>query len=366
MTTSKSIFKRTSTILLAGAFAALAACGDSGDEPGDPNDPNPDPDPDAAYSVSGTVLDLETGLPIDGTASIIIEGVQPAPSVTASGADFTIDQVPANSAFNILAGSPPAYRTTYNAAVEVGNQDVTDLELFAVREEYLTSLISSFGVTPTAGTGVIIARAIGEDGQPFAGLPGAAFDLPAQVVGPYFLDADLQPDPGLSATSESGFVVLFDVAPGLVSVSSLDGADYGITMPDSPVAATTVTYALLNVVDGEVEPLPTNLSFQNDIAPIFESRGCVNCHDGGGPGKDLGGLHLNGATEKMYKEVAMEMSPSYNVLRVDPANPEASLLLTMPSFEDPPDRHPFATFTGDNDIDYRLIKAWIEEGALNN
>lgn len=360
MRTFTNILDRSSILLTAGALALLGACGDGADEPGPM-----EPDPNAAYSVHGTVFDLETGAAIATASSITVEGVSPAPSVTVAGAEFTIDNVPANSTFSVLAGSPPSYRATYNAAVEVGNADVTGVELYTVSEEYLGELAIAFGVTPTPGTGTIIARAVGEDGAPYAGLPGDVFDLPAQVAGPFFLDAELQPDPALAATSESGFVVLFDVAPGLVSFGALEAAEYQVLMPDSPVAATTVTYAVLTVVDGHIV-LPSNVSFSDDVAIIFETRGCVNCHDGGGPGKDLGGLHLNGATEKMYKEITTEVSPSYAVLRIDRNNPEASLLLTMPSFEDPPDSHPFATFTGVGDPDYQTIMVWIAEGALDN
>jgi hypothetical protein len=48
------------------------------------------------------------------------------------------------------------------------------------------------------------------------------------------------------------------------------------------------------------------------------------------------------------------------------AAPETSLLLTMPSREDPPDRHPNVTFTSTLDRDYQLIRVWIAEGARQN
>src|SRR5690606_29057579 len=121
--------------------------------------------------------------------------------------------------------------------------------------------------------------------------------------------------PQLSATSASGFVVLFDVAPGLTALSASEAASYSLAMPDSPVAASAATYARLTVTPGQIDPLPQNVSFENDVAPIFITRGCVNCHDGGGIGKDLGGLHLNGAPEKMHRELTGEVSPSYGILR---------------------------------------------------
>lgn len=339
----------------------VAACGDSGTENGD------DPlDPNARYSVSGTIYDLETGEPLEVAGSVSVSNVSPTPSVTTSGAGFIMEGVPANSTFHALASAASDYRSTYNLAIEVGSANVEDVELFAVRESYLAELVQGFGLTPAFGTGIIIARAYDENGQPYEGLPADAFDLPSEISGPYFLDADLKPNPVLTATSTSGFVVLFDVSPGLTTVGAVESSGYGLSMPTSPVAASTVTYTNLTVREGGVEPLPTNVSFQNDIAPIFITRGCVNCHDGGGVGKDLGGLHLNGASEKMYRELTEEMSPTYLVLRVDRQNPAASLMLTMPSLEDPPDRHPFATFTGSDDPDYQMILAWIAEGAVLN
>jgi hypothetical protein len=353
----------TITRLTCAGLLALCAC--SSDESGPGGEELP-PGETASYSVSGKVLDLETGQAVAGSATVTVDGVSPAPTVSINGSDFVIDDIPANSAFHLLAGSPPAYRATYNAAVEVGESDINGVELYVVREEYLAQLATAFNVSPTLGTGIIIARAVGQDGQPYEGLPGTEFDLPTNIQGPFFLDANLQPDAQLSSTSASGFVVFFDVEPGVASLAATDGASHQIAMATSPVAASAVTFATLTVVEGETIPLPQNVSFSNDVAPIFESRGCVNCHDGGGIGKDLGGLHLNGASEKMFKELTEEVSPSYGVLRIDRVNPENSLLLTMPSFEDPADSHPFATFTGSDDPDYLIVLTWIKEGAKLN
>ena len=53
-------------------------------------------------------------------------------------------------------------------------------------------------------------------------------------------------------------------------------------------------------------------------------------------------------------------------LRVQVATPEKSLVLTMPSAENPPDSHPNITFTGPEDADYLKLLVWIREGAKNN
>ena len=342
------------------AFALTAACGSGEETSGDDSEEIP------SYSVDGTVLDFETGAAIAGSATVTVDGLQPPPTVSSSGASFTIEDIPPFSVFHILAGSPPNYRSTYNVATQVDDADVSGIELFAVRDAYLTELASAFGVTPAAGTSAMIIRVVDGSGQPYAGLPGTAFDLPTTIQGPFFLDAGRNPAPALSETSASGLVVLFEVDPGLVSFGSLPDSGFSLSMPDSPVAATAVTIADVTVGDDGSVDVPTNVSFSRDIAPIFPARGCVFCHDGGGIGKDLGGLHLNGAPEKMYKELAQEISPNHGTLRVDVNNPAQSLMLRMPGREDPPDAHPNVTFASADDPDYILIHAWISEGALEN
>jgi hypothetical protein len=110
--------------------------------------------------------------------------------------------------------------------------------------------------------------------------------------------------------------------------------------------------------------LPQTFSFKNDVEPMFTRRGCDACHSGKEIGKDLGGLDLDG--KNVYQEVTREVSDHYRVLRVDGRAPEASLMLTLPLAENPPDSHPNATFLTTDDPDYLLLLAWIEEGALDN
>lgn len=347
--------KLTNT-LIALAFAGAAACG--GDDAGDGDI--------AAYSVTGTVVDFETGEPISGSASINTDGLEPPPTISVTGADFTLEGVPPFSVFHILAGSPPSYRATYSVATEVTDRDIDGVIAEIVSEAYVADLAGAFGVDAAAGTGVVLAQVVDDAGEPIAGIPAAAFDVGPGVAGPFFLDADRLADPGANATSASGYVVLFDVPPGLYAVGAVAGSGFTMVMPESPSAATAATLAKVVVNDGEAPDLPVDVSFSADVAPIFLARGCVNCHDGGGIGKDLGGLHLNGAPDKMYKELATEISEIHQIIRVDLETPENSLMLTMPSREDPPDAHPNVTFASSADPDYQTILAWIQEGALNN
>jgi len=346
--------------LAALACISLGACSDGGTASAPPGGG----DEVVPLVVSGSLVDFVTDAPL-ASATISVDGISPAPAVTITGADFEIAGVPPFSNFNLLAGSPPDYRNTYGTLVATEDIDVTGLLVQTLSEAYVQSLYSTFGVIEDANSSVVVGRLVDENGSPLAGVPGTAFELANSIEGPFFLDADRAPDAALSQSSASGYVVVFNVAPGLVSFSATPDATVSLQMADSPVAARTVTLAEITVSDGAIV-LPSNVSFSQDVAPIFESRGCVLCHSGNGIGKDLGGLHLNGEANKMFKELAEEISARHGTTRVDLVEPANSLMLTMPSKEDPPDVHPNSTFQSTSDPDYLTILIWITEGALNN
>lgn len=317
----------------------------------------------STYSVTGSVVDFTTGEPLD-SATVSTNGLSPAPTISTTGADFTVEGVAPHSVFYLLAGSPPDYRNTYSNAIDVRESDLSGVIAEAISEAYLADLIEGFAVEPAAGTGVLLARVVDEAGTELEGIPAAAFALEG-ADGPYFLDADRQPAPALEATSASGYVVFFDVPPGDAAVAAAPGSDYTMTMAVSPVAATAVTLGAVEVLRGE-EPLPEDVSFSGQVVPIFEDRGCTLCHSGGGPGKDLGNLHLDGGENLIYRELTEELSPKHGVPRVNLESPAESLLLTQPSREEPPDDHPNVTFASPQDPDYRILLVWIQEGALQN
>src|SRR5262245_4089417 len=64
-------------------------------------------------SVSGTAVDFENAAALTNAATISTSGLSPAPTISVTGADFTIKGVAPFSVFHILAGSPPNYRSTY-------------------------------------------------------------------------------------------------------------------------------------------------------------------------------------------------------------------------------------------------------------
>lgn len=335
------------TIIIMGGLV-LAACGGEDDAA------------DGALRVSGTVVDFETGDLVDGSVTISTRGLDPPPTVTVDGSWYALDAVTPHSVFHVLAGAPPSHRSTYGAAIEVTDQDLAAVEIAAVSEAYLAELADAFAVDPSASTGVLLAQAVDESGDGVAGVPAAAFAPPETALGPFFLAADLRPDPAATETSASGWVVFFEVEPGVVGLLAEPGSNVTLDMPLSPIAPAAATIATVRVTDGGVE-LPVNVSFANDVVPIFQLRGCESCHSGSGPGRDLGNLTLDGSSNLIHRELVEE-----EALRVNLEVPEDSLVLRMPSAEDPPDRHPNITFTGPLDPDYLTLLVWIREGALDN
>jgi hypothetical protein len=311
-----------------------------------------------SLTVEGDVYDFQSGAVLTSAASVSTTSLMPLPTITANGAHFVIDGVPENSAFQILASAAPTHRPTYSPAVEVISDDRDGVKAFAVSEQFMTSLASGFGVTPSAAKGVLLIHLVDAAGTAKAGVAANTIVLAnaAGAVGPKFLDANLAPAGTAVASSASGWAVFFEVPPGVVTFSGT-----GAVMPSSPIGAGAVTIADAQVSDGPAPQMPTNVSFTTQVFPIFSARGCVACHSGGGPGKDLGGLMLDGGANLAYKELTME-----NPLRVQKATPEKSLLLTMPSAESPSDGHPNVTFTGPQDPDYLKILVWIREGAKLN
>ncbi len=312
--------------------------------------------------VEGRIVDLVTGQPIAGAASVVTSGLVPPPTITVQGSTFVIDDILEHSVFHAQAAVPPSHHAT-SSAIEVQRDDRDDVEVPVVAEAFLAQLTSGFGVSPGATRGVLLAQVVGDSEQPRSGIAAASFQLEggAGIQGPYFLDAAMAPAPAATATSSSGWVVYFEVAPGVVGLRASASGNLTLDMPVSPVNAGVVTVARVRATDG-IPGVPVNVSFSQQVFPIFTARGCVGCHAAGnGPGRELGGLTLNNDPNNVYKELTVERAG-----RVVVAAPETSTLLTKPSLESPPDGHPNSTFTSPLDRDYRIIRTWIAEGARQN
>jgi hypothetical protein len=332
----------------------LIACGDDG----------PSTTPlGGSLTVSGDVYDFQSNTAITTAASVSTSALDPAPRITVQGASFVIEDVPENSAFQILASSAPTHRPTYSPAVTVIADDVDGVKAYTVAETFLAGLATGFSITPSAANGVLLLRLVDTAGTPKAGLAAANLVLAnvTGATGPKFLDENMMPAPSATASSASGLAVFFEVPAGVVSLGQAANATATLAMATSPVGAGTVTIADVVVTDGAPPALPTNVSFAQTVYPIFAARGCVACHSGGGPGKDLGGLMLDSGSNQVYRELTIE-----NPARAKTVMPETSLVLTMPSAESPPDGHPNVTFAGPQDPDYQKILAWLREGAKQN
>jgi hypothetical protein len=330
---------------------ALTACDFNGDKAGPLG---------GSLTVGGQVVDFQTGAALDVAASVSTSGLEPAPKVTSQGADFTIEGIPENSAFQILASAPPSHRATFSQAVIVTSSDLDGVKAPAVSEMFLSSLAAAFQVTPSAAKGVVFVHLVDDAGKARSGVAATNLTITG-AKGPYFLDANMMPAAAANTSSNSGWVVFFEVPVGTVSLGQPAGATVTLDMAVSPLNAGTVTIADAKVSDGAPK-LPSNVSFAAQIVPIFATRGCTACHSGGGIGKDLGGLTLDGPSSKIYKELVEERPNT----RVRISSPETSLVLTMPSRESPPDGHPNVTFTGPLDPDYLKLLVWIREGAKEN
>jgi hypothetical protein len=323
----------------------------------------------ATVSVSGSVVDFQTGMPIATSATLSLSGLnqEEPPAISVMGATFEVSGIAPFSAFNILSGAPPDYRDTYNVLTEVKDANVTGIEALVISEAFLAELQTGFGVMPSASGGIVLARAVDDAGMPRVAVSATAFTVndAAPPTGPFFLDDALAPAPNANETSASGYVVFYDVPPGRAEFGAAMGSGYTISGASSPVAVGKVTIVELTVTDG-APVIPTNVSFTNDVVPIFEKRGCTACHSGSNIGADLGDLALNVGDNKVYDELTNEVSMTYKTTRVNLMVPEESLVLRMPSAEDPPDAHPNITFTGPSDADYLTLLGWITEGAKQN
>lgn len=316
-----------------------------------------------SLTVTGTVHDFQSDAEVTGAASITTTALVPLPRITVEGAAFTLDGVPENSVFQVLASVPTTHRATYSQLITVISDDVDGVQVKTVSEQFLGTLATGFGLTPSAAKGVLLLHLVDGAGAAKAGVTAGNIVLAnAQgATGPKFLDANMMPATTATSTSASGWVVFFEVPPGVISLATAATATVTLDMASSAVAAGTVTIADVKVTDGAPPALPTNVSFSQQVFPIFSKRGCVGCHSGNGPGKDLGGLTLDGSSNLVFKELTQE-----NPLRAKTVNPETSLVLTMPSAETPSDGHPNVTFTGPSDPDYIKILVWLREGAKSN
>jgi mono/diheme cytochrome c family protein len=313
-----------------------------------------------SLTVTGGVVDFQTREAVASGVSVTSSGLTTPPVISVQGSMFTLTDVPEHSIFQLLA-SASDYSPTFSEVIEVTDHDIDDVKAPVIKASYIEAIATAFGVTRTAAKGIVIVKIVDRDGKPRAGVAASQLVLAGAAMGPYFLDAQGNAAVGAQATSMSGYAVWFEVAPGATQAAQAANATVTVDMPASPVAAASVTLATAVVIDCAAPPLPTNVSLATQVLPIFTNRGCLACHGANGPGSDLGGLDLNGGANKVFSELVTERPG----IRINTTTPEASLFLTKPLREEPPN-HPTAIFQNTLDADYLKILVWIKEGAKNN
>ncbi len=308
------------------------------------------------------VVDLQTNQALTTQPMVTVTGARGA-TVTVMGADFTIDNIPDNTSFQILASAGASYVPTYSPAVMLTTGALDGLVAYDVSTTFLSQLETGFSITPTASDGILLLHLVDSAGKPVSGVAGSNLVLSgiSGASGPHFLDANLAASTATSSSS-SGWAVFFNVPAGTVSLAQAANATATVAMAESPVAGQTVTIANVTVTAGAPPPAPKNVSFSAQVVPIFSNRGCTACHSGNKIGANLGDLALDGGANHIYGQLT---NPAHPMI-IQTAAPAKSLVLTMPSYENPPDAHPNVTFQGPQDPDYQTILVWITEGAKNN
>lgn len=311
------------------------------------------------YAVTGKAVDVHTRAEVE-VSSLAVSGLTGTSPPALAGSAFSLDGIPEDSSFQLLAAAPPLYRPTFSQTITVDDSDLDELSIPLVSENLLAELSASFAVTPSAERGILLARVVDEGGAPRAGVAASSFSLEAGgASAPRFLGEAMLAAPGAVATTASGWVVFFDVPPGVASLTQSASSTFVLEMDTAPIEAATVTVAEIRARDGAPSML-RDVSFRRQIVPIFAALGCTACHAKGKSGDKLGRLNLTGPADKVFKE--LKEAPT----RVLAGMPEQSLLLTMPSRESPPDRHPNVTFASPADPDFQKIYVWIKEGAKEN
>lgn len=305
------------------------------------------PDDIEYVSASGTVVDFLSGEPVTG---VTLEGVDLTGGVIeVDGSDFVVSKILPHSVFRLRASSA-SHITTISAVVAVEEDDVAGLTLQVVSSQLVDDAYSAAGVGRTGG--VVVSRLFDSaTTAPADGVVREAFTVGDAVV---FLDGENEVSSVAPASTSSGIALILNVDPGLVTLESGAAAHTFVASP------TRVESGVVSIVDvevgGEAPEIPTGMLFEADIMPIFAARGCNNCHQGSGPGRQQGGFSLNGNSSTRYEQVLM---------RVDLDVPADSLLLHKPSFEDPWDGHQIV-FASTADADYLTMLGWIMDGAPLN
>ena len=140
-----------------------------------------------------------------------------------------------------------------------------------------------------------------------------------------------------------------------VDLASVLAASIGVALTLLAVAATPPTGTAPLQPSSPASGAPAQVSFENDVVPIFQNR-CVQCH--GGVGED-GEVRAEASLKLTSYEDLIAGSEYGTVLTA--GDPDDSVLIDLIEWGDMPEE-------GDPvpADEIALIRMWIAEGALNN
>lgn len=328
----------------------------------------------AALKVSGMVMDYHLAVGLNQNqplqAQLATAGLNPPVSGDSlTDGSYSLGAIPPGSLFYIHA-ERDNYRPTRNEQVEVTDASVQST-VYAVSDPDVQRWHNNLVITEQPDTGFVVVDMYRNNGTPLEGV--AATDakivdgLGATVATAYFFGLAGDPvDPATLAVStaynghsRAGF---YNIPAGdyQISITYLDGQGNPMTqLVPITVMSGGVTLARSGGAGGGTPPPGTNLTFTNDVYPLLQRAAlggdaCANCHTAGGAAALL---PYDGPAADVYAKIM----GTVNVVNLD--NPELSLLITKPMYEDPPN-HPNATYADINDPSLQIILAWIQQGAV--
>jgi hypothetical protein len=371
---------RNSASYIAAAFVALPACVGMVEGIATVDDPQPEPVPEAdpqALAVTGTVssyFSTMLGLFEPVEAELGTEGFSTV-LTTQSGTDgrFMLPDIPVGSVFHVtVAPSPRDFRPTRNAVAVVDRS--IDISLYAIANSDIVRQYASSNISERPNTGVALVDLIKCDGSPLTGIAPTAISLLAATQTPVALDPAVNGPLFMGRVGDAcracttaevhlgkSRAILLNVAPGeyTLQVEFTDATGTVRQQRSLLVIASggvTQTRSCPDPRAGAVPP--PDLTFTRDIHPILQTGsrggdGCANCHHAGGLAAVL---PFDEPAAQVYQ--AITTRPGI----IDRAAPGQSLLLSKPLYEVPPN-HVNATYATPAAWSYRMILAWIEQGA---
>src|SRR5579859_8181425 len=164
-------------------------------------------------SLNGTVEDWRNGVPLPGAVVRTLEIFPPISTTADANGNFSLtvpidgyvilDVTSANTAF---PSNPSPHVETYSPSILVGEQPLTVVaQVVSVADAtaFTAPGPGGFGVTSTAGRGVILGRVLNPVNTPIPGVNQfQVLPVSFRASGPYFLsNTDGVPSPLLAATS---------------------------------------------------------------------------------------------------------------------------------------------------------------------